>query len=485
MSENMNNPLNSFLEDDGNSAQNLFADMSFDEPDAVPASTPQSVPAQNAPQTATPPTAAPTAQPSLFAQAVAQTPVAQQQFVAPAPVQQAPAQAPIQQAPAQQVPVQTAPTVVQEAPPTSFEDALAKAKAQSEGRLVDSFAEKAAFFNYGKAKDEIADRDCTFEDLRQKYEGDFPELSESKKVSWTVTYGKVNKPITNPGSDKVYDIKLEIEKSKAFLDGIKKAKNESDKNPECIVKPRVIAQSKGEILKLPDYKDYCASVEDAMRSEKSIVVLPSKDGRLYQMRKTPVGTFTAPAENLPEFPQIQSGFQMQLPKIPMHILMYILNFFEELTQRYEIEALVHILYDTKHQKYTMRVPKQELTHVSVHSVMEEEYPDYMIHVMDIHSHNTMPARFSPIDDDDEKATRLYAVVGRLDKMFPDITVRASCAGQFIPLKPEDVFETNFKAFPYPSMWDSQIVMNKPEPKALLPEPKTQPSERRFFRVGVR
>lgn len=195
MSETMNNPLNSFLEDDEKATQNLFAEMSFAEPEILPTSTPQSAPVQNAPQAATPPTAAPVAQPSLFAQAVAQTPVAQQQFVTPAPVQTAPTQAPIQQTPVQQVPVQTAPAVIQDTPPTSFEDALAKAKAQSEGRLVDSFAEKATIFNYGKAKDEISDRDCTFEDLRQKYDGDFPELSESKKVSWSVTYGKVNKAL--------------------------------------------------------------------------------------------------------------------------------------------------------------------------------------------------------------------------------------------------------------------------------------------------
>lgn len=88
--------------------------------------------------------------------------------------------------------------------------------------------------------------------------------------------------------------------------------------------------------------------------------------------------------------------------------------------------------------------------------MEEDYPEHLIHVMDIHSHNTMPAKFSEIDDADEKATRLYAVVGRLDKVFPDITVRASCAGKFISVNPETVFETAFKAYQYPPVWEKQI-----------------------------
>ena len=100
--------------------------------------------------------------------------------------------------------------------------------------------------------------------------------------------------------------------------------------------------------------------------------------------------------------------------------------------------------------------------------MEEEYPEHLIHVMDIHSHNTMPAKFSSIDDNDEKATRMYAVVGRLDKVFPEITVRASCAGKFVYLQPQEVFETNFKAYPYPSIWDEKIKFQKEEPLPRLP-----------------
>ncbi|MFR4931328.1 MAG: hypothetical protein ACLUBT_12115 [[Clostridium] leptum] len=125
------------------------------------------------------------------------------------------------------------PAAPQQAPQTQEEDpftaALKKAKAKSDERLTASIAEKAAIFSYGKAKDPIDDRECTFEDLRLKYETDFPELSESKKVSWSVAYGKVTKTISNPGSDKVYDVKAEIEKSKAFLDGVKKAKTDAEK----------------------------------------------------------------------------------------------------------------------------------------------------------------------------------------------------------------------------------------------------------------
>ena len=202
------------------------------------------------------------------------------------------------------------------------------------------------------------------------------------------------------------------------------------------------------------------------------------------MRKTPVGTFTAQADFLPEFPDVIPGFQMAVPKIPMQLLLFIWDFFARLSESYALEALVHILYDTKRNKYTVRIPKQKLTHTSVDSVMEEDYPEHLIHVMDIHSHNTMPAEFSPVDDEDEKPTRLYAVMGRLDKVLPDITVRASCGGKFIPVEPADVFDIKFTAFPHPKIWDKKLELPNSEDALALPLPKAKP-QFRFWRSGAK
>lgn len=515
MSETTNNPLNDFLEMEdkngtfetpfGQPAPQGFVQPTMaqpmvqpqpiiEAPAAVPlqpqAPAPQMQPTQlvqpqpiPAPNVVQMPQAPAPAQNSPFAAALAQTPAVPQPPIA-APVVQPPVQQPVVQPPVQApaptpAPVQTTEQAIANSD-DPFAAALASAKAQSDSRLVENCTQRAAIFSYGKAKETITEMDCTFEELREKYEGDFPELSESKKVEWTVTYGKETKTITNPGSDKVYDIKAEIEKSKKFLDGIKKAKSDTDKNPECIVKPRVKASSKGEVISLSAYKEFALSMQEAKQSDKSIVILPSSDGRLYQVRNTPIGSFVAPAENLKELDTVTTGFQMDLPKIPMHILMFIWDFFAKMSERFHFEALVHILYDTTTHKYTMRVPKQELTHTRVNSVMDEDYPEHLIHVMDIHSHNTMPAEFSDIDDKDEKATRLYAVMGRLDKVLPDIKVRASCAGKFIPIEPADVFDVKDTSFPYPKTWDEQIVLSKP---TYIPEKATGP--RRFFRMGAK
>jgi len=312
---------------------------------------------------------------------------------------------------------------------------------------------RAAIFSYAKVKEDIEDRDATFEDLRQKYEADFPELSDSKTISWTVNYGKTTKSVSNPATSKVYDIKAEIENSKAFKEALKKAKTDAEKNPECIVKLFKKAQTKGEALS--GIKELCLTKAEAAQTNKPIVLLPSKDGRVYEQRRNEIGCFTAPAANIREFEDIRAEFKMALPKIPAHIFSKVMGFFKSISDELHYEVLVHILYDTEEKKYIIKVPKQRISEASVNSETDEPYPDRCIHVMDFHSHNTMPAVFSETDNADEKETRLYAVAGRFNQTLPEITVRAGCAGKFIPLNPEDVFEGDFFDS-YPEEWKDNI-----------------------------
>lgn len=467
---------------------NSFLDsMDFDSAPAAEAPSPQSVPftpaavwpgeepaqqtAAAAPVQAEPvPAAPPTAQPAAPQEVIptpapaVQTPqipqaapIIQQQQVVP-PVQPAAQQQPV----AQPQPVVQQPVMQQAAPNPApvqqpmldqFDAVMQNLEVQGEKRMLEALAAKPAIFSYAKVKENIEDRDSTFEDLRQKYEADFPELSDPKTISWTVNYGKTTKSVSNPGSDKVYDIKAEIENSKAFKEALKKAKTDADKNPECIVKLFKKAQTKGEALS--GIKELCLTKAEAAQTNKPIVLLPSKDGRVYEQRKNEIGCFTAPAENVREFEDIRAEFKMALPKIPAHIFSKVMGFFKSISDELHYEVLVHILYDTEEKEYIIKVPKQRISEASVNSETDEPYPDRYIHVMDFHSHNTMPAVFSGTDNADEKETRLYAVAGRFNRTFPEITVRAGCAGKFIPLNPEDVFEGDFFGS-YPEEWKENI-----------------------------
>ena len=151
MSESTNNPLNDFLNQaEEESEDSLFAPIPFpSQPEPAGAAVP--VP---------PPVPAP------------QAPAAKMPEIPVIPPVQAPTQAQTPSAtPAQQKPAPDkaeSPAAVQ--PDDPFAEALKKAQAKSEERLADSFAGKDAVFVYGKAKDPISDRACTFEDLRVRYE---------------------------------------------------------------------------------------------------------------------------------------------------------------------------------------------------------------------------------------------------------------------------------------------------------------------------
>ena len=162
-----------------------------------------------------------------------------------------------------------------------------------------SLFDKPPVFSYGGHKDKIEDASLTFEELRIKKADDFPELEDGKTVSWKVKYGDVTKYIDKPKEKTIASIKEEIEKSKQFLDALKKGKV---KEPDCLVTPSVTAKSKGT---LPDYKGVFPTVEAARASDKLICLLPAEDGRIYEMRKTEMGEFIAPKNKVVDFASIR------------------------------------------------------------------------------------------------------------------------------------------------------------------------------------
>ena len=373
------------------------------------------------------------------------------------PIKAAPAAetAPATEAEAEPAPVKEAKTVSKAAPaasapvsePAAAETApnlIAAAFEQKETETAKKgLLEKPPVFSYGSAKEAIADPGMTFEELRIAKADDFPELSEGKRVSWTVEYGKITKAIPDPKGKTIQSVKSEIELSKAFLDSLKKAK---DKNPDCLVKPKVTAQSKG----IAAYKGVFPSLEMARASDKTICLIPGGDGKVYELRKSELGEFIVPKDNVVEFQQIRAGFTPALPRIPISLIGQIVSFFRcYMNEKEEFEALAHILWDKEAGEFAVHIPKQEVSKAHVHADLSlDDLPeDRYLHYADIHSHNSMEAKFSPVDDRDEKATRIYIVLGRLDRFFPEVSVRMSCGGVYHPLDPADVLESFGELFP--------------------------------------
>jgi len=333
-----------------------------------------------------------------------------------------------------------------------FEAAVAKAEEKQAEAAKVGLVSKLPIFEYAGANEEIVDTSKTFEDIRNEKAADFPELDDSNRVTWKMVYGKVTKNIANPKAVTVAKQKTDIESSKEFLDSLKKTKGDVI----CKITPTVTAQKKGE---MPAYKGTFLNLDDAKKSGKQISIVPAQGGNIYEIRSNKIGCFAAKKSSVKDFSEIKAGLSPALPPLPFTMLNQIISFFRHfLNEDGVTEALANVYWDEVDKKYYIHIPKQIVSRTAVDTEMANIDNERFVHVMDIHSHNTMPAKFSSIDDNDEKATRIYAVIGRLDRFFPEISVRISVGGEFVSIEPSLVFETYEEAFPVE--WLEQVEVKK-------------------------
>ena len=319
-----------------------------------------------------------------------------------------------------------------------------------------SLFEKKPVFCHKSAKEVIEDPTMTFEELRIRKSEDFLDLEEGKNVSWSVEYGTIRKDVKDPKGTTIISMKESIERSREFLDALKKAK---DKNPDCIVRPKVTMKNKGTAA----YKGTFPTVEAARNSDKVICLIPGSDGHIYEMHKTEQGEFIAPKHKIIDFQAVAAGFTPALPLIPLSLMRQIIAFFRSFMAEHgqEYEALVLIYWDKWKEEYLAYVPKQDVSKAGIHaSLQENPYDDESryIHYADIHSHNSMEAFFSSIDDADERGTGIYMVLGHLDHFYPEIAARICCGGSFVDIDPGTVVEGLEE--PFPPEWCTEVSHEK-------------------------
>lgn len=188
-------------------------------------------------------------------------------------------------------------------------------------------------------------------------------------------------------------------------------------------------------------------------------IVAGKDGRLYEIRHSELGTISVPAENLSRLEEIPTGFQFNLPKIPGEKLAEAISFFRKYCQRgIELEVMVIFFFHPQTQEYIVDCPIQSVSKGRIHfDELDYEREGY-IQVLQLHSHNSMDAYFSSIDDHDEKRFLLYGVVGQLDEEVPVMKLRAGLNGHFYQLPLDYIFDepslTNI--VDYPTRWHSWV-----------------------------
>ena len=130
------------------------------------------------------------------------------------------------------------------------------------------------------------------------------------------------------------------------------------------------------------------------------------------------------------------GFKRSLPKVPFALLQYVIAYFRQDLSK---EAMVYIVWNMAARSYQIQNVDYEATKVECR-YGPTFFSKRVIPVMQVHSHNTMPAIFSQTDDHDQVITGLYGVIGELDTDHPSVTVRASFEGKFLNLPLTDIFD---------------------------------------------
>lgn len=212
--------------------------------------------------------------------------------------------------------------------------------------------EKPPVFYHKGVKEDIEDASMTFEELRIRKSEDFTDLEEGKRVSWSVEYCGIRKEIKDPKGTTIISMKETIERSREFLEALKKSK---EKDPCCYVKPKVEMKTKGNAA----YKGRFGTLEEARESDKVICLIPSRDGRIYELRKMEQGEFIAPKNNVVDFSEIRAGFIPALPKIPAQLMGEIIAFFRSfMTESEENEAMAQIYWDKAEKRFLPMFPSR-------------------------------------------------------------------------------------------------------------------------------
>lgn len=169
------------------------------------------------------------------------------------------------------------------------------------------------------------------------------------------------------------------------------------------------------------------------QGSEPIRLLAAADG-LYEIRTTPVGTFrirrSTPAA-------CTEGLTLAIPRMPWTLLDALITRFRAALPH---EYLANVYWEPVRAGFVVVYPDQEAspTQVTTDDATDPYDPDRP-RVLQIHSHGTLPARFSPTDDADEQATGCYGVIGHLDQPLPTMRFRFACGGRHVPLSPDDLF----------------------------------------------
>ena len=224
------------------------------------------------------------------------------------------------------------------------------------------------------------------------------------KVDSIVCYAGQQLPVTNYFS---------VEEIENGLPGKKKQKDNEEESG-------FVSISENDLRKKleDDYPELVANFTTLVYNEKKNIIsafLSAKKKGMIDCKET-----SAPAEV-----SVSSK-----RKIPFQVLADFIVVAKDFSERYGTEVHADVYFDLDTQRFFLDFPKQIVNPVlcsideDIAWLNAEKFAERRIlKIMEVHSHHVMPARPSHTDDENERSPILYAIVGRLDKFFPDVYIR--------------------------------------------------------------
>ena len=173
---------------------------------------------------------------------------------------------------------------------------------------------------------------------------------------------------------------------------------------------------------------------------------------IFVRKQYPVGTFIHKVKsfdlNVENSTSVcEDKFIMSLPKIPAELFYSIVKFFKQIALTIKSEVYVSVFFNKKTNSYFLYVPEQVVSGASVtfnnNSKMLNN-PNYVL-VADFHSHCYFNAFVSNTDYADETASRLFGIIGNLDKDNFSYVFRAATNKHEIKINLEDCFDFQNKS----------------------------------------
>ena len=156
--------------------------------------------------------------------------------------------------------------------------------------------------------------------------------------------------------------------------------------------------------------------------DDDIYYIVCKEG-VYLKKKLGVMESIAPVKNISILKSIETMATMHIKKIPAIKVQQIINFFKAVYKEYHAEAIVLLFYNQNTKKYKIICPHQEVSGAGADYSKGIVIEDYDM-IGTIHSHASMSAFHSGIDDTDEKNfDGLHITFGNMRD--DDISVSAS------------------------------------------------------------